>query len=136
MKFGKFLFLGVLVGLLMAFLAVGCGGDDDDDATEEAGDDVEATEPAGDDDGGGGATNVAIVDFAFEPDGAEVAVGDTVTWTNTGDAPHTVTSDEEGVWDSGNLDNGQTFEFTFEEAGEIAYHCTIHPDMTGTITVQ
>ncbi|MEA2525033.1 MAG: hypothetical protein QOF73_2260 [Thermomicrobiales bacterium] len=77
---------------------------------------------------------VEIQDFQFSPDTIEITVGTTVTWTNVGDAPHTVTSDD-GTFDSGELGSGQSFSFTFDEAGEFAYHCAIHPRMTATIVV-
>ena len=48
-----------------------------------------------------GGTAVSIVDFAFQPASIEVPAGSTVTWTNTGAAPHTVTADD-GAFDSGN----------------------------------
>jgi plastocyanin len=52
------------------------------------------------------------------------------------DSPdHTVTADDDS-FDSGTLSNGDTFEQTFDEAGEFAYHCEIHSSMTGTITVE
>jgi len=79
-------------------------------------------------------TTVTIVDFAFEPNAIEVNVGDTVTWTNTGNAPHTATADD-GTFDSGTLNNGGTFSHTFATAGTVAYHCELHPDMTGTIVI-
>jgi plastocyanin len=75
---------------------------------------------------------VEIVDFAFEPAVAQVAVGGTVTWTNTGAAPHTVLAE----WaDSGILDPGATFEFTFDQEGKFDYQCGLHPAMTGSIEV-
>jgi plastocyanin len=77
---------------------------------------------------------VEIRDFEFSPGTLEVTVGTTVTWTNVGDAPHTATSDD-GVFDSGELGNGESFSFTFEEAGEFAYHCDIHGRMTARIVV-
>jgi hypothetical protein len=40
-----------------------------------------------------------------------------------------------GAFDSGNLATGQTFSQTFSAAGTFAYHCNIHPQMTGTVTV-
>jgi plastocyanin len=77
---------------------------------------------------------VNIVDFAFEPAAVEVPVGATVTWTNGGGAPHTVTADD-GAFNSGNLDPGATFSQTFDSAGSFPYHCEIHPQMTGTVNV-
>jgi plastocyanin len=78
---------------------------------------------------------VSIENFAFMPASLTVQVGDTVTWTNNDDAPHTATADN-GAFDSDTLATGGTYSFTFTAAGEFGYFCSIHPDMTGTITVQ
>ncbi len=81
--------------------------------------------------------SVTITGFAFSPATVNANVGDTVTWTNNeaGGVPHTVSSDTAGVFDSGNLNNGQTFNRTFTAAGTIAYHCNVHPGMMGTVVV-
>jgi plastocyanin len=80
--------------------------------------------------------DVTIQNFAFSPATVTVNVGDTVTWTNQeSGVPHTTTSDT-AVWDSGTLTTGQSFSFTFTQAGTFTYHCTIHPNMTGTVIVQ
>src|SRR5215208_1291768 len=81
-----------------------------------------------------GGTAVSIVDFAFQPASLEVASGSTVTWTNTGAAPHTVTADN-GAYDSGQLKPGTSFSQTFTTPGTYTYHCEIHPQMTGTVVV-
>jgi plastocyanin len=78
--------------------------------------------------------SVDIVDFAFDASSITVEVGSTVTWTNAGDATHTVTSDD-GSFDSGDLASGETFSFTFDEPGTYTYFCAIHPDMVGEIVV-
>jgi plastocyanin len=82
------------------------------------------------------ATEVLIEDFSFGPPHIQVSAGDTVTWTQgADDAPHTATADDES-FDSDNLsDEGDTFEFTFDEAGEFSYFCSIHPEMLGLVTV-
>jgi plastocyanin len=77
---------------------------------------------------------VSIVDFAFQPASVEIVTGGTVTWTNTGQAPHTVTADD-GSFDSGTLSPGATFSQTFATAGTFTYHCNIHPQMTATVIV-
>jgi plastocyanin len=56
--------------------------------------------------------DVTIVDFAFQPASLEVSVGTTVTWTNSGASPHTVTADN-GAFDSGRLPPGASFSQTF-----------------------
>jgi len=82
------------------------------------------------------ATQVLIQDFAFDPPHIQIKVGDTVTWTQgTDEEPHTATADD-GAFDSGTLsDQGETFPFTFDEAGEFSYFCEIHPEMLGLVTV-
>ena len=76
---------------------------------------------------------ITISDFAFSGV-AEVAVGTTVTVTNDDGSPHTWTA-VDGTFDSGGLGQGESFEFTFTEAGTYEYFCSIHPSMTGTIVV-
>ena len=76
--------------------------------------------------------NLAIVDFNHQD--LTVAEGTTVTWTNAGEVIHTTTSND-GLWDSGVLESGQNFHFTFTQAGSFAFFCAIHPSMTATITV-
>jgi plastocyanin len=77
---------------------------------------------------------VAIEDFAYDASVLEVAVGTTVVWTNADGTPHTVTS-ADGLFDSGRLDQGDSFSQTFDSAGEYSYFCEYHPGMQGTIIV-
>lgn len=79
--------------------------------------------------------DVSIKNFAFQPGALTVNIGDTVRWTNNDSAGHTTTSSA-ALWDSGRLGTGQTFDFTFTQAGSFAYICNIHPSMQGTIVVQ
>src|SRR5262249_27871012 len=81
-----------------------------------------------------GAAIVRIANLAFDPPSLDVAAGDTVVWRNDDAAPHTVTADD-GSFDSGIFDPGSTFSWTFDSAGAFAYHCNVHPQMTGTIVV-
>lgn len=80
------------------------------------------------------AGGVSIADFAFQPMVAVVGVGCTATWTNTGAAPHTITSDMP-AFDSGILNLVGDFSMTLTAPGTYAYHCAIHPSMVGTIQV-
>lgn len=79
--------------------------------------------------------DVAIRNFAFQPQTITVPVGTTVRWTNQDSVAHTSTSNN-GVWDSGNLRQGQSFSFTFTKPGTFPYFCAIHPSMTATVTVE
>jgi plastocyanin len=93
-------------------------------------------------------TNVTIVpnsatlgDKAYVPNPAEVTAGSSVTWTNTDSQIHTVTSgtvgsnDSGSVFDSGILSPDATFDFTFDQAGEYDYYCTLHPQMFGKVVI-
>ena len=92
-----------------------------------------------------GATHaVSVVDDSFSPGNLTVSVGDTVTWTNNGGNAHTVTSNAgaPAAFQSGTLNPGQTFSFTFTAAGTYGYRCEYHSNaagtsgMVGTVTVQ
>jgi plastocyanin len=78
--------------------------------------------------------SVTIVDFAFSPASVTVAVGDTVTWHNTGQAPHNATAND-GSFKTPDLSNGQSASHRFTTAGTFSYICTIHPNMHGTVRV-
>ena len=84
--------------------------------------------------GEAGEVQVAIANFAFDPPTLEIPIGTTVTWTNNDSAPHTATSSD-GVWDSGILNTGDTFSYTFDQAGTFNYICSVHPNMTAQIVV-
>ena len=84
---------------------------------------------------GGGATQVALQNLQISPTSVTVKAGDTVTWTNKDGFTHRLVGDN-GEFDSGDLVAGATFSFVFKTAGTVAYHCSIHPSMTGTIVVQ
>jgi plastocyanin len=77
---------------------------------------------------------VYIQDFYFSPASINIEPGTTVTWVNQGQAPHTATHTG-GTFDSGTLQPGQSYSYTFNRAGTYAYYCQIHPNMTGTIVV-
>ena len=78
--------------------------------------------------------NVSIVNFAFSPTSVNINVNDSVKWTWAG-SPHSTTSDT-GLWESGVQGTGATFTHTFTSAGSFPFHCSVHPFMTGTISVQ
>ena len=71
----------------------------------------------------------------FAPRAVNVMQGSIVSWTNDDSTTHTVTSDEGGLFDAGQLTPGDTFENVFDTPGEFGYHCAIHPWMTGRVMV-
>ena len=81
--------------------------------------------------------NVSIFNFGFNPQSITVHTGDTVHWTNSSGF-HTTTAGD-GVWGSGNLNQGQSFDHTFTagQEGIHTYFCGIHGAglMSGTVTV-
>ncbi len=77
---------------------------------------------------------VTIQSFAFSPSSVTIKKGDTVVWTNNDSVGHTVTGDNGGSASPTISPNG-TYSFKFNTIGTFNYHCSIHPSMTGTVTV-
>ena len=122
----------------LSLVVAGCGGDDDD-----GGGDAQTTEQGsgggGDKEsggGGGGGTQVVMEGIKFNPASVTVSAGDTVTWTNEDNVGHDVTGDGFKSGDPGALQNGDTFEHTFDKAGTFDYVCTVHPGMEGSVKVK
>jgi len=78
--------------------------------------------------------SVNIGDNFFAPPNAAVEPGSTITWTNSGREPHTVTADD-GSFDSGVLNPGDSYTVAFDGQGTVTYHCAIHPNMVGSVSV-
>jgi plastocyanin len=74
-------------------------------------------------------------DQSFVPKFISIPIQSIVTWTNDDSIQHTVTFDEEGLFDSGPLSPGDTIDNAFDTPGEYGYHCAIHPFMTGRVMV-
>ena len=114
---------------------VGAPGDEDEtlEAVEDldTSDDRDATSPV--DAPPATRMDIDVIDNDFDPSPLRVAVGASVTWTNIGDLPHTVTADG---FDSGIMSPGDSFEWTFDEAGTYDYVCALHPGMAGRIVVE
>ncbi|CAN5654065.1 hypothetical protein BH23CHL5_BH23CHL5_28410 [soil metagenome] len=104
----------------------------------EEGDDMGGMDHSNDDMAGdmAGSTEVVIEGFAFAPDTIEISVGDTLTWTNNDSAPHTATQRSNGSgFQSGTLNQGDSFSHTFDEAGTYEYSCEFHGNMAGVVIV-
>ena len=93
------------------------------------------TAPAGASSGAatGGGTTINEQDFAFGPNTLTVKVGDTVTFTNSDSVAHNVKIDGQ-VLGAQNLGQSKTWKAT--TGGSFPFSCTLHPSMTGQITVQ
>ena len=79
--------------------------------------------------------NIMMRNFDFSPASLAVPRNTTVTWKNVDGEPHTVTSTD-GLFRSGALDQNDTFSFRFTTPGTYRFFCSIHPRMTGTVTVE
>jgi plastocyanin len=154
---------GCAVAIAMTLLLASCGDDDDGTEAIAAGDATQVTEPTATEPPStttASATTTAAktatttaptsttipciataaVDIkgGYKPQCASVAPGTTVTWTWSDPVfAHSVTSDAAGLFDSGVLEPGSTFEHTFADAGTYQYHCTVHGRIlhSGTIEV-
>jgi len=78
---------------------------------------------------------VRIANFSYSPATLKIKAGDSVTWTNQDSIGHSATADDKS-FDTGILAQGQSGTITFTKAGEYTYHCSLHPNMQGTIIVQ
>lgn len=115
----KNMLLSVLV--ILVLVAVGCSSSDG------SGDTTTTSE------GAASGAEVSVVNFRFEPGDVTVNVGDSVSWTNDSSARHTTTATD-GSWNT-ELAAGQNIALSFDTAGTFEYFCSIHPAMTGTVTV-
>ena len=77
---------------------------------------------------------VVMSGTTFVPAIATIARGGRVTWRNNDFITHNATGT--GGIDSGNMNNGATYERIFATAGTFNYSCTLHPGMNGQVVVQ
>ncbi len=87
-----------------------------------------------------GASTQASGQKYFDPQDISVKTGTTVVWSNSDSASHTVTSGDASAGPSGTFDSqlikpGNIFKYKFDSIGTTAYYCTVHPWMTGKVTV-
>jgi plastocyanin len=127
----------VFTGAAALLLLAACGDDSGSSsnttsAPAVSGGGSATTAAAGDSAAGG---TIVAKDIAYNPTEITVKVGDTITFKNEDGFAHTFTADD-GAFDSGNVDGGGEFQFTPDAAGSIAFHCKIHSNMKGTITVE
>jgi len=80
-------------------------------------------------------SDISIENFAFNPSVTTVRTGTTVIWTNYDNSQHKIVSDD-GLFESGYMSHGETFIYTFTDAGTYNYHCGIHPSMTGKVIAE
>lgn len=115
--------------LLAAGLLAGCAGNDDEPMSGgSAGSGAQSESAPGD------GVQVAMEGIAYAPTQVELRVGQPVTWTNNDEVMHDVIASG-GEFESELLEEGETYSFTPTEPGTIDYVCSIHPNMTASLTV-
>jgi plastocyanin len=111
---------------LTAVLAAGCGSS----STPASGSDATTSAPAP-----ATGSTITIKNFKFG-DPITVAAGATVTVKNADSSAHTVSSDADKGFDTGDIAGGASATFTAPmAAGKYAFHCNIHNYMQGSLTV-
>jgi len=121
MRYGRVLVAVLLLGFVLALGGCGSSGSSDGGGSGTT------------TDGTSGGTTIVEEGLAFSPSTLTVKVGDTVTFTNNESAPHNVLIDGTEL---GSQSNGDSTTWTADKAGSFPFSCTIHPSMTGEITVE
>lgn len=129
--------LARLAAVLLASLGLlltACGDDDDDagaDDTTEADTSADGTSDTTRDDAFDSDQIIEDFEYVLQP----VQAGTEISFVNLDSAPHTLTA-EDGSFDSGTVDGGESITFDSPAPGEYDVFCTIHPDVTGTLVVE
>jgi plastocyanin len=118
-----------LAALMMFMLLTGCNKDNGYGSTGPS------------NTGSPGPDEVWMQNTAFNPSSLTISAGTTVTWINKDNMTHTATSgvpgNPNGMFNSGNMNQGATFSYTFNTAGTFDYYCIPHSaTMKGKIIVQ
>ena len=82
-----------------------------------------------------GSVEIKMVDIKFDPEDATADAGQEICWVNEDTIEHNAVDEETGKFKSELYGKGQTFTTTVDEPGKIDYVCTVHPGMTGTLTI-
>lgn len=117
-----------LLTLVIAVALVGCGGTPTKEIATDTAVAGSVTSPIS------GTAKITIEGFAFAPAAIVVKKGTVIEVTNKDLSSHTFTADL-GAFDTGLIAKGVSSQLTMDTVGTFAYHCTPHPNMTGTITV-
>jgi plastocyanin len=128
--------LGLIVLLLVlgSAFVVACGGDEETSTTGG----TTATTGTGSTSGGNGQpeeVQVVIEDYTYVPGDVTIQAGGSVTWTNQDSVQHNAGADD-GSFEGPLLSRGESFTQVFDTPGTYPYHCTPHPYMKATVTVE
>jgi plastocyanin len=112
--------------LLLALFAAACGGDDDGGAEQGASSEACPS----------GSVVIKMVDIKFDPQDATAGVGQEVCWINEDTVDHNAVAESGADFKSELYGKGETFTTAIDSPGTVEYVCTVHPGMTGTLTVE
>jgi plastocyanin len=110
-----------------ALALAGCGGGNDNGG----GGGSSTSTPAA----SGGTVTIEMKNIQFAPKDVTVKVGQTVKWVNQDAVDHDVKANSGATFKSDLFGKGGTFEWKADKAGTVDYVCTVHPGMTGKLTV-
>lgn len=94
--------------------------------------------------------NVSVIGGDFQPNNIQIKKGTKVTWINNATENHAIMKEneddeshepipssavKEDTLASPTLAKGKVYEFTFNETGKTYYHCPLHPNVRGKVTV-
>jgi plastocyanin len=113
-----------LLPVLLALPLAACGGD------EGGGAGTASSEPCP-----SGAVVITMKDIQFDPKEASANVGQQVCWQNEDAIDHDAVAESGASFRSELFGKGETFTTSVDKPGRIAYVCTVHPGMTGSIQV-
>jgi plastocyanin len=124
----KRLWIAILTGVLLlgTLTVVGCGSS----SSQPPSDGGANTQPQG--------NTVVMKNTSFQPQEITISTGGELTWINQDSVNHTIVGDNTGPggdFQSGVLQPGEEFSFVFDQPGTFTYHCSIHPNMKGTVIV-
>ena len=122
---------------VLALAAAGCGSSSSSSSTSSSSTPAPSSSSTGtsstaSSSAGGKTVTIDMKNIQFNPQSETVKVGTTVKWVNQDSAPHNVTG---GPLKSPTFGNGGSYTYKATKPGKISYVCTIHPNMTATLTV-
>jgi len=125
--------IGLPLLAVLALVAAGCGSSNSSSSSSSPSSQAApATSTASNTGASGKVVVISMKNIQFNPSSQTVKVGQTVKWVNDDTVPHNVMG---GPLKSSTFGPGGSYVFKATTPGKISYVCTIHPGMTGTLTV-
>ena len=125
---------GLALLAVLALVAAGCGGSSSSSSSSPSSSQAApaSSGTSSTPSGGGNVVTISMKNIQFNPKAQTVKVGQTVKWVNEDSVPHDVMG---GPLKSSTFGQGGSYTYKATKPGKISYVCTIHPGMTGTLTV-